>query len=77
MRKEFLKKFSDLLEVDFETLSAKSKLKSFQYWDSLALVSTIGLIDEYFKVSITGDELYKCESLQDIFFLIDKLSDKQ
>lgn len=39
-------------------------------WDSLALVSTIALIDQHFSIKASGMQLASCKTLGDIIKLI-------
>jgi acyl carrier protein len=41
-------------------------------WDSLSVVSTIASIDNCYKVSVSGDQLESCETIGDIFELVNK-----
>ena len=70
MYDEFLNDLSRLLDVEAKEITPESQLQDFRYWDSLTLVSTIGLIDQHFKVSISGLELDQCKTIHDIFALI-------
>jgi acyl carrier protein len=41
-------------------------------WDSVAIMSTIALIDERFDVTVSGAELGQCITAQDVLNLIDR-----
>ena len=41
-------------------------------WDSVAIMSTIALIDEQFDVPVQGGELGRCLTVQDVLNLIDR-----
>jgi acyl carrier protein len=57
--------FQDPVEMTLET-----ELKSLPEWDSLAALGVIVMCDmEYLKL-ITGDDLSKCLTIDDIFKLI-------
>lgn len=66
----FIKDLSGLLEIKASTISLKEKLHNFQYWDSLAQISTIGLIDQHFKVSVSGCAIEECDTVEDMLNLI-------
>jgi acyl carrier protein len=72
MYEEFLRRLSDLLEIENKKLILENQLENFQYWDSLAKVTTIGLIDECFGVTINSLDIEKCMTIQDILVLIEK-----
>jgi len=41
-------------------------------WDSLAIVSTIALVDEIFGVFLEGKDLAGCTTVQSVLDLVDK-----
>lgn len=60
-----------MLEVDGE-LTADSPLQygNGDSWDSLAVVSTLAVIDEVYGVSVNGQKLGGCRTVADILALI-------
>lgn len=60
-----------LLNMEADNITKCLNLKKHNYWDSLAIVSLIGSIDNYYNVSVTGDELTSIETVDDIFKLIE------
>jgi acyl carrier protein len=73
MNKEpLLQALAKLLEVKIEQLDDNYLLNSKQMWDSLSVVSTIASIDNCYKVSVSGDQLESCETVGDIFELVNK-----
>jgi len=69
--KEFLAELADLLEVDAEDLNDDYELDS-ENFDSVAVVSTIALIDEYFDVTVNGKSLSQAKTVGEIIDLIKK-----
>ncbi len=69
--KEFLAELADLLEVDAEDLNDDYELDS-ENFDSVAVVSTIALIDEYFDVTVNGKSLSQAKTVGEIMDLIKK-----
>ncbi len=65
----FYEEFSSLLGIDKSLISNDLKLIDLD-WDSMALISTMALIDEVFGIVISGDELTKCKTFGDIYSLI-------
>jgi acyl carrier protein len=43
-------------------------------WDSVAMMSTIALIDEQFDVAVSGAELGQCITAQDVLDLVRRTS---
>lgn len=63
---------AEILEVDPAAISAAFDLQSGDAaWDSLAVVSTMALIDEVFNVMVDGQSLGKCATVADIEALIE------
>ena len=69
--KEFLAELADLLEVYAEDLNDDYELDS-ENFDSVAVVSTIALIDEYFDVTVNGKSLSQAKTVGEIMDLIKK-----
>ena len=66
---EFLTEMADLLEIEVEDLNDDFELNN-ENFDSVTVVSTIALIDEYFDVTVKGKELAKAETIGAVLELI-------
>ena len=66
---EFYEELTEILELD-ETVDASHVFGD--EWDSLAIVSTIALVDETNGVFLEGNDLAECKTVQDLLDLIDK-----
>lgn len=66
----FMIDFAKLIEIDFKDLKADLKLEAIEGWDSLAVVSTIALVDQYFGLSISGEDIFQCRTFSDVLDLI-------
>lgn len=64
---EFFDELTEILEQD-DTVDANHTFGD--EWDSLAIVSTIALVDEIHGIFLEGTELVKCKSVKDILDLI-------
>ncbi len=71
MDKMFAKGLSEILEIDLSEVTPEFALTE-ENWDSLAIVSTIALVDETYDVMLNGISLSKCTSLRDVVALIEK-----
>lgn len=68
----FIKKFTALLEdADFNTVDGDTVFKDLDEWDSLLALSLITMVDEEYKVKITGDEIRNASSINDLYAVID------
>ena len=65
---------AEILEVDVDTLTPDFSLTQAN-WDSLAIVSTIALVDDTHGLMLNGMKLSKCSSLADVLALIEKAKD--
>ena len=69
-KENFFNEFASLLDVERASLSENVLLNDLD-WDSMAVISTIALVDEIFDIVISGDALINCATISDIFSLID------
>jgi acyl carrier protein len=71
MMSEFYKGMAEILEVEESQISKDFDLDAGDAaWDSLAIVSTIALIDEIYSKTLDGKSLTECENIGDIEELI-------
>lgn len=69
--KEFYEGMAEIFEVDFSDISPEFDLNGAEApWDSLAIVSTIALVDRVFGKMLDGQKLKECKSIADIQLLI-------
>jgi len=66
---EFYEGMAEVLEVDIDQISPAFELQNID-WNSLAIVSTIALVDECFDVLLNGRLLDACKTISDIENLI-------
>jgi acyl carrier protein len=65
---EFHNGLSEILEIDVADLNDSFELG--ELWDSLAVVSTLALIDEIHDISVSAEDLAECTTVGDIQALI-------
>jgi acyl carrier protein len=71
MMSEFYKGMAEILEIDESQVSGDLVLSSGDAaWDSLAIVSTIALIDDLYAKTLEGKKLTECITIADIEKLI-------
>lgn len=61
---------SQLDEIPTITITGETDFKNEIEWDSLLAMSIIAMIDDEYDVSIKGEEIKKCVTINDIFELI-------
>lgn len=69
---EYLNELAKLLAVKVESLTDSFLLKSHLLWDSLSMISAVALIDQHYQVAVSGEEINNCNSVGDIFYLIEQ-----
>jgi len=73
--KEFIINLCDAIEgLEANDLSPATELKGLEEWDSLALITTVVMIDSAYQVSVSGNALGQCNTVQDIFDLVKNAS---
>ncbi|MEQ1974474.1 phosphopantetheine-binding protein [Xenorhabdus sp. SGI240] len=61
---------SELLEVEITLLNDDYILNSEGRWDSLAIVSVIGAINQHYAVQVNGEALGRCQRVGELFNLV-------
>ena len=64
----FLQKFSEILDyTDPSLINPNTVFRDLEEWDSLTALSLIAMVDEEYSLKLTGDDIKKSISLQDVF----------
>ena len=63
--KPFLEELAEALDIEDQELEVTTKLEDLD-WDSLAVISSIALIDEYFNRKISANEISQCSTIGDL-----------
>ncbi len=66
---EFYQGIAEILEIDASLVNPNLILEEYA-WDSLAIVSTIALVDDCFDVMLDGKSLAACKTVADISALV-------
>lgn len=56
----------DVLELDGGTLKSETELSSIEEYDSMAKLSLIVMMDDEFGKKLTGEQIFKFKTVQDI-----------
>lgn len=67
---EKIKMIEEMLEVDENSLTLETELNSLDEWDSVAILSSIVMLDDEFGKTVKGDELKACKTVQDLVNLM-------
>lgn len=68
----FLTELAELLEVEPSEMGDNYLLNDNNNWDSLALVSVILMIDEYFQFSLSNESLRKVTTVGELLNIINE-----
>jgi acyl carrier protein len=74
INQEFIEDFAVIMEVEPNEIQGNLALTN-DNWNSLAIISTIVLIDEYLGITIDGDKLKACSSVGELWSLIQKVKE--
>lgn len=66
---EFYEGLAEILEVEPNEVSPETELEEGA-WDSLAVVSTIALIDDVYDITVHPEKLAECKTVGDIEELV-------
>lgn len=68
---EFIEKFAEIFDdTDVATLSPETKFHELDEWSSLTSLGVIALADEEFDIELSGAEMRKVGTIQELFDLI-------
>ena len=70
MESLLIEDLAKLLNMNISDINKSLNLNTHNYWDSLAIVSIIGSIDNYYNVRVSGVDLAAVKTVNDIFTLI-------
>ncbi len=66
---KFIKGLAEQLEVDKSEVNTDFPLAG-DVWDSVVVLSTVALIDEYYGITVSGEDLENCETVGQVLALI-------
>ncbi len=70
--KVFLNRMEEILEMDENTLAMEADLNNMEDWSSLAIMGFVAMVDEYYEIEITTDDLSQCQTVADVTALVQK-----
>ncbi|MSR88616.1 MAG: acyl carrier protein [Candidatus Margulisbacteria bacterium] len=71
----FLNDMAEILQVDADQLVPQFELNENNF-DSLALISTIAIVDEHFGITLNVDKLTACQNIQSLLDLVGQTASK-
>ena len=68
---EFIAKFAEEFEMtDVNEITSKTEFKNLDEWDSLISLSIIGMINNTYKVKISGKDINSVNTVEELFNLV-------
>lgn len=71
MNEAFLTEFSEIFEVSPSEMVSSFEFEADLHWDSLAIVSTIALIDEHYNITVKADDFVTCKNFRELASMIE------
>ncbi|MEY3000609.1 MAG: hypothetical protein RL648_823 [Verrucomicrobiota bacterium] len=69
---DFLAQLTMALNLPEGTLVPAQNLRALPNWDSLAVLTTLALVDECFGVQLSGEALSECQNVADLCTAIER-----
>ncbi len=60
----------ELDDTDVNTIDTSTDFKNIEEWDSLVALSIIAMIDEEFEILVTGSDMMRSTTIEDLYNLI-------
>lgn len=67
---DFIEKMKEQYDDVPETLKACDKFRDIDGYSSLTALMILSMIDEEYGVTVTGDDMRKMQTIQDLFELV-------
>jgi len=70
---DFVKNFSELFEeADSSNFTPLTRFRDIEEWSSLLALSAIAMVDDKYRIKISGDNLRDASTIEDIFRIVQK-----
>ena len=70
--KEFIDKVTEALEIEDEDVRPETNIREFSKWSSMNALILIAMFETDFDTTLTGEDLQKCNTVQDLYNHISK-----
>lgn len=65
---DFIKNFEESIEgLEPSSVRPETVFRELPQWDSLAVLTTLAMIDAEYEVSISANEIAECRTIQELF----------
>jgi acyl carrier protein len=69
---KFRENFAEAVDLDISEITNDLDFKNHPKWDSMAVLSVIAMVDEYYSKVLTGDEIEASKTIKDLFNVLTK-----
>ena len=68
---KFIQNFAEQFdETDADVFTPETAFRKVEEWDSLTALSVIAMVDEAYSIKLTGDDIRKSTTVEDIFNIV-------
>ena len=68
---EFVKNFADQFdEIDTSSFTPETNFRNNDEWSSLTALTIIAMVDDKYKVKLTGDDIRSSTTINDIYNIV-------
>ncbi len=68
---EFISNFADLFDdTDASEITASTNYRELEEWSSLIALSVIAMVDDEYDVTLKGNDITGCTTVEDLFNLV-------
>jgi acyl carrier protein len=68
---EFIENFADQFDdTDPSEITATTNYRELEEWSSLIALSVIAMVDDEYDVTLKGDDITGCTTVEDLFNLV-------
>jgi acyl carrier protein len=67
----FIQNFESIFfEIETGSITSNTIFREIDEWSSLLALSLIALMDEVYSIKLSGEEIQKCRTVEDLFNLV-------
>jgi acyl carrier protein len=66
----FIENLAIGINLPEDSITPEIKLVELPNWDSLAILTTLSMLDMEYGVTVTGTELQNCNTVEDLYKLV-------
>ena len=67
MKERFLNLFEEALDKDENSVKMEDAFRSYEEWDSLAVLSVVAMLDEEYDINIPQKDFTELQTVKDIY----------